>query len=109
MTRPHKYVSQAILSFLNPKKQSVSSQNTNQEAFAVNTTRSRGVGWQAQDRVVGKVGKRMRRSINHLERFLASVLVSERFRSGFDVGYIVIPFSSAPLPTADFLVSKDCV
>lgn len=50
MTRPHKHVSQAILSSLNAKKQSVSSQITKQEAFGVDITRSRGLGWQAQDR-----------------------------------------------------------
>lgn len=80
----------------------MSSQNTNQEVFRVDISQSEDVGWQAQGRVVEKVGKRTRGSTNHLEGFLALVLVSETFQSDFEAGYIVILFSSprpSPLQT----------
>jgi hypothetical protein len=74
--------------------------NTNQEVFKVDITQSEDVGWQAQGRVLEKVGKRTRGSVNHLEGFLALVLVSESVPSVSDAGYIVTLFSSArPLQT----------
>lgn len=81
----------------------MSSQNTNQEVFRVDISQSEDVGWQAQGRAVEKVGKRTRGSVNHLEGFLALVLVSETFQSDFEAGYIVILFSSAgPSPLQTF-------
>lgn len=58
----------------------MSSQNTNPEAFQVDITQSEDVvGWQAQDRVVEKVEKRTRGSINHFGGILVLALISETF------------------------------
>lgn len=85
------------------------SQNTNKEAFGVDISRSRGIGWQGPRQSRGEGGKEEEEVNKSFGGIFGFRPCFRKFRSGFDVGYIVILFSSSPLPIAGSLVSKDCI
>lgn len=87
----------------------MSSQDTNKEAFGVDITRSRGIGWQAPRQSCGEDGKEGEEVNKSSGGIFGFGPCFRKLRGGFDVGYIVILFPSSPLPIAGSPVSKDCV